>query len=373
MSNSTLERTLGRRFFTKGDGKVYLTLPTGKVGEDGKPVYEDRVMSDSAIDASAALTVTEYKQVDTVVTEIAKTAERFTAWMLSLTGCVDRFDGLKRMTYWYQRRTGNTSSRMTMNLEDDAPGTTISTEEDGVPLPLEFADWSTSIRSDPVASASAGEDVAAQKAAGTADAVATGLDLRQLNGWGGLTYHGVTVYGWRDVPTNLTVAQKTGGWLSDAVSVTDIYNDIVKMVNLADAAKIPGPFVLMTSRNMRKKLAQPYSVTANGVVTTLWDQIMGMGRVGAGAPSVLDISQIKLVPQMDELKGGGTPTVGEAYLTSLSAKYFRVLSYLPMQSFTMDLKGAIATKHRMAEGVCPLFKKDWSGNYGVVKLVAPAD
>ena len=89
---------------------------------------------------------------------------------------------------------------------------------------------------------------------------------------------------------------------------------------------------------------------------------------GNGVPNVLGISQIKLVDQMDELKGGGTPTTGEAYLLSLSPQYFRVLNYLPMQSFTIDLKGSIATKHRVAEGICPLFKKNIDGNYGIVKL-----
>jgi hypothetical protein len=129
MNSFTLDRALGRRYFTKEDGKVYLTLPTGQVDEGGKPVYEDKVVSESGIDASAALTVTEYKKVDTVVTETRNALERFTTWMLGLTGVVDRFDGMTRMQYFYQRRTGNTSSRMTMNLEDDAPGTTISTEE----------------------------------------------------------------------------------------------------------------------------------------------------------------------------------------------------------------------------------------------------
>ena len=143
----------------------------------------------------------------------------------------DTFNGMQFMTYWYNKRTGKTSSRMTMNLEDDAPGTTIETEEAGVPLPIEFADWITSIRSDPVASMAAGFDVAAEKARAAAESVATGLDLRNVNGWNSLTYKGVTVYGYRDVPTNLTLAQAGSaggsGWLAtNSVTTTQIYADI---------------------------------------------------------------------------------------------------------------------------------------------------
>ena len=374
MNSFTLDRAVGRRYFTKGDGKVYLTLPTGQVDEGGKPVYEDRVVSESGIDASGALTATEYKRVDSVITEIRNGVDRFTAWMLGLTGNVERFDGMTTMNFWYNRSTGNTVSRTTMNLEDDAPGTTISTEEDGVPLPIEFADWITSIRSDPVASASAGFDVAAQKARAAADAVSFGNDLRQINGWNGLSYKGVKVYGFRDVPATLTLQQAgsigAGGWLATAVTTTNIYTDIKNMVKLADAAKIPGPFVLVLPMSFRHRLAETYSTTVNGDEKSLWMKILE--QPSANIPNVLGISQIKLVEQMDETKGGGAPAAGEAYLVSLSPQYFKVLSYLPMQSFTIGLKGEIATKHRVAEGVCPLFKKNTAANYGIVKLLPSA-
>ena len=364
----TLDRAVGRRYFTKGDNKVYLTLPTGQFDDTGKPIYEDKVVSDSGIDASAALTLTEFKKVDTVVTEVRNGVDRLTAWMRGLTGCVDTFDGLANMTYWYNRRTGEGVSRTTMNLEDDAPGTTISTEQDGVPLPIEFADWQTSIRSDPSASMAAGFDVAATKASAAADAIAVGNDLRQVNGWNGLTHHGVTVYGFRDVPATLTRAQ-TANWLT--ATIAQIYGDIKAMVQLMDLAKIPGPYVLVVPKSFRHRLAEAYSTNSvTAEEKSLWMKILE--SPGNGVPNVLGISQIKLVDQMDETKGGGTPTTGEAYLLSLSPQYFRVLNYLPMQSFTIDLKGSIATKHRVAEGICPLFKKNIDGNYGIVKLTPVA-
>ena len=373
MSNVLLNRELGNRYFTKGDGVVYLCLPTGKVGADGKPEYADKVISNSGIDAQAALSITEYKKIDSVITDTRNAEDRFSAWMRSLTGNVETFNGLDCMEFYYHRKTGDTVSRMGMNLEDDAPGTSFRVEEDGVPLPLEYADWQTGIRRDSVTSAQINMDVAAEKARMAGESVATGLDLRQINGWGGLTHRGMVVYGFRDVPTTLTVPQAgTGaGWLNPSTSISQIYADIKAMVKLMDAAKIPGPYVLVLPMEFRHRLAETYSTTLNGEEKSLWMKILE--KPSANIPNVLNIAQIKLVTQMDELKGGGAPTVGEAYLLSLSPKYFRVLNYLPMQSFTIDLKGTIATKHRVAEGLCPLFKKDIDGKHGIVKLTAPAE
>lgn len=374
-NNVTLNRDLGFRYFSKEDGNLYVTVPTGQFDSDGKPIYEDRVVSMSGLDAQSALTLQEYKLVDSVINDERNNPNRFTTWLRSLKQCVATFDGMNHKTYWYNTLTGQTSSRSTMDLEDDSPATTVSIAEDGVPLPLEFADWLSNIRRDPSASTAAGYDVSAEKARFAAEAVATGLDLRNVNGWGGLTYKGVTVRGFRDVPTTLTVKQAgtvgTGGWLSSDVTAKLIYADILSMVTLLNQNKVAGPYALVLPESFRFRLAETFSTSLNGDEKSLWMKLLE--KPNADIPNVLDITQVKLVPEMDQTKGGGTPTAGEAYVISLNPKWFRVLNYLPMQSFTIDLKGMISTKHRVAEGVCPLFKKNAAGTYGIVKLAASAE
>lgn len=374
MKNVTLERDLGSRCFVKPDGNLYVTVPTGLYGEDGNPTYVDKMVSSNQLDAQGALTATEYREVDEVVTEEANNPDRLSVWMRNLGDrVVKTFDGMSNKVYWYRRAIGKTVSRSTMDLEDDAPQGTLAYEEDGVPLPLEFADWLTNIRRDPTASRTIGRDVAAEKALLATQGVAVGNDLRQLNGWDGLTYRGMSVYGWRDVPTGLSVVQSGvangGGWLNEAVTPANIYSDICKMVKLANTNKIEGPFALLLPDFLRFRFAEIYSTSVNNVEKTLWQKLQE--RPAVDVPNILDLQVIKFVKEMNETKGGGTPTVGEAYLTSLNPKWFRTLYYLPMQSFTIDLKGMISTKHRIVEGVCPLFKKDGNGTYGVVKLAAP--
>lgn len=375
LNSVTLDRDLGFRYFSKEDGNLYVTVPTGQLDSDGKPVFEDRVVSTSGLDAQSALTLQEYKLVDKVVNDERNNPNRFTAWLRSLKQCVETFDGMNFKTYWYNTLTGHTSSRATMDLEDDSPDTTVSIAEDGVPLPFEFVDWLSNIRRDASASTAAGYNVSAEKARFAAEAVATGLDQRNVNGWGGLTYKGVTVRGFRDVPTTLTVAQAgtvgTGGWLSSDVTAKQIYADIASMVKLLNINKVAGPYGLILPESFRFRLAETYATNLNGEEKSLWMKLLE--RPNAEIPNVLDITQIHMANEMDQLKGGATPTAGEAYLVSLNPKWFRVLNYLPMQSFTIDLKGMISTKHRVAEGVCPLFKKNAAGTYGIVKLTASAE
>lgn len=376
MNESTMlgRNGLGRRFFTKADGKVYQTVATGVLNANGDMTYRDQLVSESSIDACAALTATEYKMVDEVVNDERENPDRFSVWLRGLgNNIVKSFDGMKTKCYFYNRKTGQTVSRSTMDLEDDAPNTTFQTEEDGVCLPLEFGDWQSNIREDPSASSASGIDVAAEKASACANGVATGLDLRQINGWGGLTYRSLPVYGFRDVPATLTVAQAGtvggGGWLASDVTTTQIYNDIVSMVRLMNNAKLYGPYVLLVPESFRLRLAETYSTSVNGDEKSLWAKLLE--KPGADIPNVLDIMAIKTVKELDETKGGGTPTAGEAYLLPLNPRHFRVLNYLPMTSFTIDLKGGIATKHRVVEGLCPLFKKDSDGVYGIAKLAVP--
>jgi len=375
MNNKTMTLSrddLGFRFFAKDD-KLFQTVATGVLDENGKMTYRDELVSESQMDARAALTVEQYKLVDRVVLNERNRPNRFSTWLRGLTGNVETFDGMSFKTYWYDVITGRTASRSTMDLEDDAPGTTVQSTRDGVPLPLEFADWLSNIRRDPSTNIASGYDVTAEKAKAAAESVATGLDLRLVNGWGELKYDGVTAYGWRDLPTDLTVAQAgTGGpsgWLSPDVTSSQIYANITAMVRLLNTAKIPGPYVLTLPESFRFRLAETFSTAVNGDEKSLWMKILE--KPDANIPNVLDIAEIKLVPEMDETKDGNTPSVGEAYLSSLDTRYFRVLNYLAMQSFTIALKGTISTKHRVVEGLCPLFKKNPEGLYGMVKLAAP--
>ncbi len=383
MSSFMTSRDLGSRCFKKEDGHLYVTVPTGVLDADGNPIYEDQCLSTNRLDSQCALSAVEYKKVDKLIVDEATSPNRITTWLRGLgSRVVEKFDGLRFKTYWYTTIDGKTTSRTTMDLEDDAPAVGISVAEKGVPLPIEFADWIWNIRRDPTASQSAGFDYALEKARLAARSVAKGNDLRIVNGWDGLTYRGNTVYGYRDVPTLLTVAQKgvydaggttKRGWLvSDEATAEDIYNDIRKMVEVANLNGIKGPFILHVPESFRFRLAEIYHTNSiTDKEKTLWHKLLE--TPSKDIPNVLDISQIKLMPELDVTATGGVPSTGEAYLVSINPEHFRVLDYLPMQSFTINLKGLITSKHRVAEGIVPLFKQDSAGNYGVVKLVPPAD
>jgi hypothetical protein len=110
INDSTLARDgLGFRYFAKADGCVYTTEPTGILDADGNMTYEDILQSSNRIDASCALTDTEYKLVDDVVQNERDLESRFTKWMRGLTKNVKNFDGMSNKMFWYNRLTGKTS------------------------------------------------------------------------------------------------------------------------------------------------------------------------------------------------------------------------------------------------------------------------
>ena len=370
-----LERNLGGRYFRKEDGCLYETVFSG-FNKDGKKIYRDNKLSTSNLDVRNALTLTEYKHIDSVVTEVRNNTDRFTTWLRSLTGNVVTLDGMNTLTYYYRRQTAESTSRSTLFLEDDSPSATnIELSEDGVVLPLEFGDWTSNIRMDPSASYASGIDLLAEKARATAEGVARGLDYRQINGWNGLTYKGAKVFGFRDLPYTsantigqLSTAANDDGWISTSTP-TQIYKTICNMVRYFENHNIPGPFVLVAPSNLRYRFAETFSTNSvTSVEKSLWQKILE--TPASGVPNILNLSQIKFVDELNFTANGGTPTAGEAYMFSLSPQYFRVMNYLPMQDFTIDLKGTIASKHRIAEGICPLFKKNAQGFYGIVKLGA---
>ena len=382
MSNSSffLDRgEVGMRYFTKADGKVYVTRATGVFDEKGQMTYADHLVSESAIDASAALTDNEYKLVDSVVTDVGRTDQGAVATFLGfkrfVPRCVQEFDGLKHKVYYYKARKSKTASRATMDLEDDAPTGSAEYKEYQIPLPLENSDWSSNIRREPTASFAAGYNVNAENAALTAEGVQTGLDLRFVNGWGSLTYRGGTVYGLRDLPTTRTVTQAgttaINGWLDTTGTVTTatIYENIRSMVKTLNKNGVEGPYVLVLPDSFRFRMADPYKVLDNGEEISLYKKVLD--RNNSGVPNILNIADIVFLTELNYTKTGGDPSYGEAYLFSISPKWFRVLNYLPMTNFTISLKGDISTKHRITRGACPLWRKDFDGNYGFVKLANP--
>lgn len=385
------EGNVGIRAFKK-DGKLFHTVPTGVYDDKGEMTYKDELISDSLFDARGALSLEEYKHIDSVITSVQTEGDSITTWMKGLSGNVVTLDGLTTMTYYYRIRNNKTVSKASMGLEDDAPSGAVEFSEDGVCLPIEFSDWTYHLRIDGARSYALGRDVAAEDARLAADGVWSGLNYRNANGWGGLKFHGLPVWGFRDMYNfsssgkalynKVTRKAWTANWYT--ATTAQIFADIASMLSSLNSLNIPGPYTLVVADNLRSKFAEPYYelVTVSGQqvvnsvsgVKSLYQKVLGDNS--GGVPNVLNISGIRFEPQFSRLPNGTAITSSNAssacvaMLISTNPKYFQVLNYLPLQSFTMDLKGTIATKHRVAAGICPLFRHDWNDNYGAVVLAS---
>ena len=78
------------------------------------------------------------------------------------------------------------------------------------------------------------------------------------------------------------------------------------MVTLLNQNKVAGPYALILPESFRFRLAETFSTNLNGDEKSLWMKLLE--KPNAEIPNVLDITQVKLVPEMDQTKDGGTPT-----------------------------------------------------------------
>ena len=377
-------RTLGNRHFAKViDGKLCLcrTVATGVVGPDGKMTYKDQVISTDSYNAMNAFTDHEFLSIDQAVTRAAARPESIVNWALGKTVCRRVIDGMKVMVHRYNiERKYKGVVRRTMKLEDDGSGATLEYDREGVPLPFHFHDFDTNIREDAAASRSSGNDTVAEKAALASKLVAEAQDWTFVNGYGsgvigeGYQYDGFKAFGFRDVPTNLTLDTGFNWNLSHADRAAAIYENIVAAVKMLVKANIPGPYTLVVPDIYRFVFADDYFLSPlTGQSQSLLNKILEPPR--PGVPSVLNINEVYFNAHFDTtFAGADNVNATEAYLMSFSPEYFNALRTLAPTTFTIDLKGPITTKHRVASGFTPLFRRNGAGevkgtgDYGIVRI-----
>ena len=378
-------RAVGNRYFAKVvDGRPLLceTVATGVKDAEGNMTYKDLVVSNDPYNAMNAFTDVEFRSIDKVVTQTSARPDSIVNWLLGKQAVRRVIDGMAHMTHEYKiNKPYKGVAQTTMKLEEDVSGGTIAYEEDGVPLPFIFTDFHTNLREDKTASRSSGIDTIAQKAEIAAKVVAETQDWSVVNGYGdgtrglpgsGFQYRGFKAWGFRDVPTNMALTT-SGDWFDDSASgptTQEIFDDILNAVKMLVKARIPGPYTLIVPNSyrfifMRDYFRSPFDNSSQ----SLYQRILESPR--PGVPNELNIEEIYFNEHFDVTRSGAdNDSAVEAYLMSFSPEYFNALRTLKPTTFTIDLKGSIATKHRVVSGFTPLFRRNGDGNYGIVRIAS---
>jgi len=386
MTNSDImmDRVLGGRYFSKiVDGQLCLcqSVPTGVYDAKGKMTFKDKVVSRDQLIARAAFTDVEYRTIDAVVTQAAARPTSIVNRLLSIADCRRVVDGMSTMTYEYKiEKDIKGVARVTMKLEDDVSGATIDYDEDGVPLPFIFSDFLTNIREDATASKSSGMDTIAQKAQLASKTVAEAQELCVVNGYGGdsttgFQYRGFKAFGLRNLPYSFI--STTPNWNDPAAwgaetRARGIFNAIKEAMKTLATNHIPGPFVLIVPESYKFIFMDDYFRSEfDNSSQSLYMRILETPR--PGVPNELDIQAIWFEGHLDTIQNATGAVIPndqntEAYIMSLSPEYFNALSTLPPTTFTIDLKGTVATKHRIASGFTPLWRRNAKGKRGVFRF-----
>ena len=369
MADDNGMRAVGQRYFAKVVNGVLCLCRTVRAGfgADGKMTYRDEVVSSDPYNAMNAFTDHELLSIDKVVTETSKRPDSIVNWALGHAACRRVIDGMKTMVHRYNiEKPHKGAARLTMKLEEDVSGATVEFDRGGVPLPFIFTDFYTNIREDAAASRASGIDAIAEKAALAAKIVSESQDFCMVNGYGQLQYDGFPVYGFRDNPTGFSVGVPNP-WLDPSTPTQEVLDAITAAVTMLVTARIPGPYKLVVPETYRFVFMRDYFRSPlDNSSQSLYSRIME--RPGPGVPNELNIEEIHFNAQFNTNAVGDDVDDTEAYLMSMSPEYFNALRTLPPTTFTIDLKGAISTKHRVASGFTPLWRKNGKNQYGVVRF-----
>lgn len=289
------------RPYLDSQGRPSVTINTGRretrKGPDGQPicnvdgtprqfsVYEQRLIRDfmnrgifRPVWNATTLRYREWVEIDRIV--LKATRDRLRAWAdLAAANTYGGFDGFSKMMLEHERMTDSGIANVDMDGLGQGQADHPLFQLEGVPLPITHSDFWFSERKLAVSRAGntpldiAMGEMAARRVAETVEKTTIGT-LAGVT-YGDSTNYGNTakVYGYATHPDRITktdvTAPTAGGW-----TPATLLGEVLTMVQLANAQKFYGPFMLYYSTDWSPYMNNDYYVSDTSVVArTLADRL----------------------------------------------------------------------------------------------------
>lgn len=192
----------------------------------------------AGLHANAVLPRDAWIELDTVVLDVLRTSLTVTADFIA-AGLVHPVSDLGVTVSLYQRMTDMDAANVDMAAETAGDEDQQGFEQDGVPVPLHHKDFRLNIRT-LLASARAGEGLDTIQIRTATRKVSESWEGMALNGTGGLTSGGYTIYGLTNHPNITTATADTfaggGAGSGDFSTVGNAYAVFLGMISALDTA-----------------------------------------------------------------------------------------------------------------------------------------
>lgn len=323
------------------DGRgSYITVNTGRTDNEGKPVYESKLISN----APATLTKDAWRMMDEAIVKAVK--PRLRLWS-DLTGAGLTFNipdamGVTRLDSQVMGDVSAAAVSMDGLAETDRDRPIFDLV--GLPLPIIHKDFGFSMRENRTSQRSGAPldtsmgELAGEKVAEEVEKFVAGSQT--------FSYAGGSIYGYMNHPARITTATLDnpagGGWTPD-----DTRNDVIAMIAAAQAAEHYGPYMLYYSKGWLTYILRRYSTYESKSLL----QILG------------ELPDIDNVAQADYLTGM------RMILVPKRSSTVRAVQGLSITTLQWPSRGGFATNFKVFAIMVPQLRADSNGVCGIVDAV----
>lgn len=343
------------------NGRHYVTVNTGRT-EDGKPVYEARLVSDMMhngvpipVANATSLRKDEWIELDRVVIKAAR--QRLRAWTdLEAASSFGGFNGMSKMIL--EHETMSDPGEAVVDMDALTPGRTDSPkfQLEGLPLPITHSDFWFSQRRLAV-SRNSGTPLDTTMAEAAGRRVAEQIEKTLIGTVTGVTYgvaasygNAPTVYGYLTHPNRITKTNLTTPTGSNPASTVA---DVIAMRELAYTAKYYGPFMLYHSPDWDAYLDNDYYALAT---------------TGMASPSQTLRQRIKAIDGITDVRrldflSANTFTM---ILVQMTSDVARAVNGMELTTVQWETMGGMRVNFKVMCIKVPQLRADFNGNTGIV-------
>jgi len=356
LAGCRFEPTLLRPFVGK-DGRKYVTVNTGRVGDDGKPVYQNRLVRDMIdygvpefVINATALRKDEWKMFDQVVMKAAR--QRFRAWSdLEARNSFGGFNGMSKMIL--EHETMSDPGEAVVDMDGLTPGRTDAPvfQLEGLPLPITHSDfWFSSRRLAVSRNTGTPLDSTMAEAAGRRVAEAIEKTLIGINAgvqYGNTSDYGQTpkVYGYTTHPQRTT---KTDITTPTGTNSNTTLAEVLAMRQLAYDNYMYGPYMLYHSSDWDTYMDNDYYITSGTPTQTLRNRLRA-------------IDGIQDVRRLDFLTNTFT-----LLLVQMTSDVARAVNGMELTTVQWESQGGMRVNFKVMAIKVPQIRADYNGKSGII-------
>lgn len=341
-------------------GQRCVTINSGRIGNDGKAVYEKRLVADlinngvsSPVFNATSLRKEEWIQLDSVVLRAAR--QRLRAWSdLASSNTFGGFNGMSKTILEHETMSDPGEAIVDMDGLTEGRGDSPVYQLEGLPLPITHSDFYFSSRR-LAASRNSGTPLDTTMAEAASRRVAEMIEKTLIGVETGITYGGgsstptygraSTVYGYTNFPSRIT---KTNLTVPLGTNPESTVSDVLAMRDLLYAAKFYGPFMLYHSTDWDKWLDNDYFRTG------------GTAAVRSLRERLQAIDGISGVRRLDFLTSTYT-----LLLVQMTADVARAVNGMDITTVQWESVGGMRLNFKVMCIQVPQLRADYYGNCGI--------